>query len=145
MKSSPRSLLSSFHCAHFTFTGTHLPDLYGECFRLDGMPSLSGVQVEPVRVPAASWLWVHHKSLRRLIVYSGSEKIREILGAPPRSCSDPTPPRRTHWGVEFPRKSMLRPATIMSPAYRAGSRAEFRLTMSITVFLLKPTLRAMRR
>jgi hypothetical protein len=38
MKRSPRSLLSSFHCAHFTFTQSHLPDLYGERFRLDTMP-----------------------------------------------------------------------------------------------------------
>jgi len=39
MKRSPRSLLSSFHCAHFTFTQSHLPDLYGACLRFDTMPS----------------------------------------------------------------------------------------------------------
>jgi hypothetical protein len=33
------TLTSSFHCAHFTFTQSHLPDLYGECFRFDTMPS----------------------------------------------------------------------------------------------------------
>src|SRR5262245_15815625 len=39
IKRSPRSLLSSFHCAHFTFTQSHLPDLYGACLRFDTMPS----------------------------------------------------------------------------------------------------------
>lgn len=36
---SPRSLLPCFHCARFTFTQSYLPDLYGECFRLNTMPS----------------------------------------------------------------------------------------------------------
>ena len=30
-------LFSSFHCAHFAFTQSHLPDLYGACLRFDTM------------------------------------------------------------------------------------------------------------
>jgi len=63
----------AFPCtAHFTFTRSHLLDLYEECFRLDTMPSnpcylASRLRQRPVGVPPARWLWsVHHKDFRRL-------------------------------------------------------------------------------
>ena len=35
------TLFSSFHCAHFTFSQSHLPDLYGVCLFFEAMPSWS--------------------------------------------------------------------------------------------------------
>src|SRR5215510_13138535 len=90
LKKSPRSSLSSFHCVHFTFTQSHLPDSYGQCSRLATMPSnpryLASRLSGNIGTDLSEFLQrvgygrVHHNAFRRLIVIiCKSEKIIENL------------------------------------------------------------------
>ena len=74
MHSSPRSLLSTFHCAHLTLTQSHLPDLYGACLRLETMPSRRRAALGQELLAILKELRVAHV---RMIV--ASQKLLELL------------------------------------------------------------------